>query len=208
VPETTLPAYRRRLIGMGYDALNRALWLPYGSDRLRRDLVDALAPRAGDRVLEPGCGTGLVTRHLVATGASVVAIDSSQTMLARARSRAPAATFERRDVRDALPDGPFDAVVLGFVLHELDPEARVALLRAAAERLGPDGRIGVLEWGVPDGPSAAWRWRLVVQTIEPPVAHDLLDGALDAAIAASGLTIERDLDPAGGRARIVIARPS
>lgn len=205
--EATIEGYEHRAIGAVYDLLNRALWLPYGSDRLRRDVVAALALRPSERVLELGCGTGLVTRHLVATGADVLAVDGAPTMQHRARRRAPGATFEHRDVRDGLPDGPFDAVVLGFVLHELDPATRAELLRGCTARLSPSGRVGVLEWATPPARVRGAIWRRAVRAIEPAVAHDVLDGALAAPIAAAGLSTASRTAPAGGRAEVLVLVP-
>ena len=47
--------------------------------------------RAGDRVLDAGCGAGRFTRELLELGAEVVALDLSQTQLALCRERAPGA---------------------------------------------------------------------------------------------------------------------
>lgn len=210
---TDLPAYRVRFVAAGYDALNTLLWLPSGSDRLRRDLVDGLRITPGMSVLELGCGTGLVTRHLTATGATVTAVDSTVSMLAAARRRAPSARFVEGDVVDTtarrdLDDGsPFDRVVLGFVLHELAPDQRVAALRGAVERLAPGGRIGVLEWATPSNRLAARVWRSTVRTIEPAVAHDILDDGLDHALRGAGTIVVGERSLAGGRARVVIIRP-
>ena len=153
--EGGVAGYGFRGIGVLYDALNRVLWLPGGSDRLRRNLADSLSLGAVDTVLELGCGTGSVTRHLVASGAAVTAIDGAETMLRRARRRAPAASFESRLLTEDLPPGPFSVIVLSFVLHELDSQQRVDILRACAQRLRPGGRIGILEWSTPASPLRA-----------------------------------------------------
>ena len=94
----------------------------------------------GQDVLELGCATGLMTEELVATGASVVAVDRSAAYLERARARVgDGATFLRADLGDLPPTGPHDHVLLCNVLHELpDP---VAVLREAAGRLRPGGLL-------------------------------------------------------------------
>jgi ubiquinone/menaquinone biosynthesis C-methylase UbiE len=169
--------------------------------------VDALELTPAMSVLELGCGTGLVTRHLVAHGADVTAIDGSGAMLARARRRAPEATYLHAGVLDDVrfSSGAVDRVVLSFLLHELGPPARVDVLRRSAATLEPGGRIGILEWGVPSTARRSRLWRSVVGVIEPSVAHDILDRGLDDAIEASGLTPVVDVARGGGRARIVIA---
>ena len=198
----TTPLYRHRAVAAGYDALNALLWLPRGSDHLRRTFVATLRLQPGERVLELGCGTGLVTRHLCAAGAAVTAVDRAPAMLAAAERRAPQATFVTADVGSLTLDGQFDHVVLAFVLHELDADTRVELLRRSAGWLSTNGRVAVLEWATPAGPLRSRSWAAIVRAIEPPVAHDILGGGLGAAIAGAGLTIEADCPAAGGRARI------
>lgn len=189
-----------------YDALNTALFWPSGgSRRLRQRLVDALDVRAGQRVLELGCGTGQVTARLLAAGANVVAVDALPEMLARAHSRAAGAAFVEGDVLDVDVDGDYDRVVLSFLLHNFDAAGRVRLLRRASIALVPGGRVGVLDWALPSGTARAALWRRVLAALEPsPAVGDLLDGALDTDISAAGLQILHRRPAAGGRARILV----
>ncbi|HYF25993.1 MAG TPA: methyltransferase domain-containing protein [Baekduia sp.] len=99
--------------------------------------------RPGDRVLEPGCATGLMTAELAAAGAQVVALDRSAPYLERLAARGLAAVDARLADLDAdpLPAGPFDHVVATNLLHELaDPGAFLA--RTAAV-LAPHGLVHV-----------------------------------------------------------------
>lgn len=201
-----VPLYRSRFVAVGYDLFNRLLWFPTGSDRLRHEFVDSLGLRPGGRVLEIGCGTGLVTRHLVGSGASVTSVERSATMLAAARDRAPGATFLLADAIDDPPaGGPFDHVVLAFVLHELEPDDRVGLLATAQASLAAGGSVDVLEWSRPANPLLAAGWSATVQTVEPRVAWDVLDDGVDVALARAGLVIAADRTAAGGRARLIRA---
>jgi SAM-dependent methyltransferase len=104
-------------------------------------------------VLELGCGSGLLTRHLVDAGHRVIATDASPAMLDLARENVP----EAEDIRQVvLPDDPLppaDAVVsVGHVLSYLPDEAAIArALVAVAEALRPGGLLAIdlcdLEWG-------------------------------------------------------------
>jgi SAM-dependent methyltransferase len=96
-------------------------------------------------VLELGCGSGALTRHLVEAGHSVVATDASPAMLELAREAVPGA----EDVRLLkLPDDPVpecDAVVsVGHVLSYLPNESALeAALVAAANSLRAGGVLAI-----------------------------------------------------------------
>jgi len=202
------PLYRHRVVATGYDALNALLWLPAGSNRLRRAFVRTLDLQPEQSVLELGCGTGLVTRHLCAAGARVSAVDRSGNMLIAARSRAPHAEVTQADIGTVALDGVFDWVVLAFVVHELTPAQRVVVLRRSAERLGPDGKIAILDWARPSGVIAGRLWSAIVRAIEPPVAFDVLTSGLYRAATDAKLVVTGEHRVAQGRARILHLRPA
>jgi SAM-dependent methyltransferase len=107
-----------------------------------RRIAERVAP--GDRVLELGCATGLMTAHLADLGARVTGVDRSGAYLDRARARAgDRATFIRAALaepgwEDLAGDG-FDHILLCNLVHELpDP---VDVLTRAAGLLGPAGLV-------------------------------------------------------------------
>jgi len=114
-------------------------------DRCAPGILDLLAPVRGGLVLELGCGSGALTRHLLAAGLRVVATDASPDMLDLAR----AALGESADLRqltvpgDPLP--PADAVVsVGHVLSYLPDAAAIEkALTAAAGALRPGGVLAI-----------------------------------------------------------------
>src|SRR6201988_5208659 len=71
-------------------------------------VVELLAPRPGERILDLGCGDGALTERLVASGCTVVAIDSSADQIAAARNRGLDAHVG--DAEQLAFDGEFDAV--------------------------------------------------------------------------------------------------
>ncbi|MEQ1661919.1 MAG: methyltransferase domain-containing protein [Thiobacillus sp.] len=107
-------------------------------------LVDLLAPQAGERILDLGCGTGDIAAAMAKRGAHVVGIDASPAMIASARERFPGRDFRIADAA-ALPfDREFDAVYSHAVLHWV-PRADEAV-RGIARALKPGGRF-VAEFG-------------------------------------------------------------
>jgi len=134
--------------------------LSFGQDpRWRRALVAAVAPAPTDRVLDVATGTGLVAAALIERyGCSVVGVDQSEEMLARARARQRAArSFAARcellaGEAERLPfaDGSFDALTFTYLLRYVDDPA--AVLREMARVVKPGGRIGMVEFGVPSRP--------------------------------------------------------
>ena len=116
--------------------------------------IAALAPRAGERVIDVGCGTGNAAIVAARAGAIAVGIDLSERLLDVARRRAGAEDLRAEfGVGDAagLPvsDGSFDAAVSVFGVIFADAEAAAGeLLRVVR----PGGRIVVTTWTT-DGPT-------------------------------------------------------
>src|SRR5215207_7367164 len=125
----------------------------YDSDRnLTRDLDARVLREApldvdGRDVLELGCGTGKNTAWLAGRARSVVALDFSDGMLARARERLAGlgtlqrVRLERHDVRELLPlaEASVDVVVGNLVLEHVRDLAPV--FAEAARVLRPGGRL-------------------------------------------------------------------
>lgn len=100
-------------------------------------LVDWLAPRAGERVLDLGCGDGALTTRLAATGCVVVGVDASADMVAAAR----AAGFDAgvADGETLAFQDEFDAVFSNAALHWMrDADAVIA---GVARALHTGGRF-------------------------------------------------------------------
>jgi trans-aconitate methyltransferase len=107
-------------------------------------LLELLAPRSSERILDLGCGTGQLTAEIAATGAQVVGLDSSPDMLGQARQNYPHLKFVLANATDFRFEEPFDAVFSNAALHWVkDAEASVKCIAAA---LRPGGRF-VAEFG-------------------------------------------------------------
>lgn len=112
-------------------------------------LIQMLAPRPTDRVLDVGCGTGQFAVAIAPHVAAVIGVDLTPEMLAKARAEQARAGVANVDWRladsTALPvaDGAFDIVTSRSMLHHAaDPAATLAEMRRACV---PGGRIAVLD---------------------------------------------------------------
>jgi trans-aconitate methyltransferase len=110
---------------------------------LGQPVLDLLAPRAGERILDLGCGDGVLTEKIAAAGASVTGVDASADMIAAAIRRGVEARV--MDGFSLTFDREFDAVFSNAALHwmKTDPDSVIAGVRRA---LKPRGRF-VAEMG-------------------------------------------------------------
>ncbi len=121
-----------------YDDRHSFVWKKVG------DLLGLLDPKAGERVLDLGCGTGHLTVQIAERGAAVIGLDSSMSMVAQARQNYPKLKFALADARAFQFPEPFDAVFSNAALHWVPEAGRV--LDCIARALKPGGRL-VLEMG-------------------------------------------------------------
>lgn len=100
-------------------------------------VVELLAPRPGERILDLGCGDGVLTETIAATGATVVGVDAGPDMIAAARARGLDARV--MDGQNLAFTNEFDAVFSNAAIHWMrDQDAVLAGVRRA---LKPGGRF-------------------------------------------------------------------
>lgn len=106
------------------------------------------------RVLDIGCGTGLLSFQFRGEAGAIVGVDTSAGMLEVFREKArevPGAEALELDLEKQELEGqePFDLIVSSLAFHHLrDPAAMLARLRKA---LAPEGRIAVIDLDLEDG---------------------------------------------------------
>ena len=109
---------------------------------LGRELVSWLNPQRGERILDLGCGDGVLTDELRADGATVIGVDGSFGMAAAARTRGLTVVVMNGEALAF--DRAFDAVFSNAAMHWMHgADAVVAGVRRA---LRPRGRF-VAEFG-------------------------------------------------------------
>ncbi len=143
-----------------WNTLVYRLWSPvydaFGDRIFRRGrerAMQLLAPRAGERLLVPGVGTG-ADLPLVPEGVDVTGVDLSPHMLAKARAkigqcRAKIELVEGDAQALPVPEASYDAALLNLILSVV-PDGR-ACFHATLRALKPGGRVVVFDKFQPDG---------------------------------------------------------
>src|SRR5215469_2277288 len=110
-------------------------------------VVELLAPKAGERILDLGCGDGVLTKKLVEMGCEVVGIDGSASQIEAARRLGLDARV--MDAHKLEFDSEFDAVFSNAALHWMkQPDAVIAgawrALKSGGRFVGEFGGSGCI----------------------------------------------------------------
>jgi SAM-dependent methyltransferase len=109
---------------------------------LSAPVVDLLAPRSGERILDLGCGDGVLTAKLASMGCHVVGVDASAAQIEAARKLGLDVRVMNGEELDF--DSEFDAVFSNAALHWMSSPAKV--IAGVRRALKPHGRF-VAEFG-------------------------------------------------------------
>lgn len=161
-------------------------------DRVQDELARATDGIDARRVLELGTGSGVTARRVLERHphAQLTGVDSSEHMLAAADLAD--ADLRLQDLRDPLPDGPFDLVFSALAVHHLEAPQKADLIARVAAALAPGGRFVLADVVVPDDPAD------VVTPLDPgfdlpETVPDLLRWMGDAGLRARVSWQARDL---------------
>jgi 2-polyprenyl-3-methyl-5-hydroxy-6-metoxy-1,4-benzoquinol methylase len=179
----------------------RALASPRAAQRFwhaaKIRLIDRVAaPRAGARVADAGCGSGVIAAHLARTAAAVVGFDSNPSAVAFAtgaygsdRLRFVLGPFER-----IVDEGPFDQIYCLEVLEHLYEEQAIETLRLFFRAAAPRAQLFVTT------PNAHSAWPVIEWTLDRLKLVPTLDraqhlslftpAALRAACTGAGWTVD------------------
>ncbi|QEH33088.1 Ubiquinone biosynthesis O-methyltransferase [Aquisphaera giovannonii] len=146
---------------------------------------------AGSRVLDAGCGPGLVSAALLQAGYRVVGVDLSREMIDRARARCEgqpgAAEFHQASLHDANLDGlaPFDGALSRYVLHHVpDP---MAFVRRQVSLLRPGGILVLNDHLTDPDRELAGRHEAIERARDGTHTRNLTGGGLVDLLARAGL---------------------
>ena len=173
------------------------------AESLSRFVAFAALPR-GSRVLDAGCGPGLVAEAFLEAGHEVLGVDLSTEMIRRARARCARfgdrARFEQRALHDLDPGAPLDGALSRNVLHHVEDPRAFVVRQAALVRAG--GAVLALDLSTDPEPAArAWshgierdRDRTHVRTLTSGELVDLLvrAGLEDVRCAEEHLVLDFD----------------
>ena len=104
---------------------------------LGEPVIDLLAPRPGERILDLGCGDGALTRKLLDAGVQIVAVDSAPEQIRAACSLGLDARVA--DGHDLPFEAEFDGIMSNAALHWMKEPDRV--IDGVWRALRPGGRI-------------------------------------------------------------------
>lgn len=119
--------------------------------RFAAEVIGLADPVAGDRVVDLGAGTGLLSLAIAPKVEHVLAVDSSEAMLARLHANRLQLGVENVSTRVAdlrrlpLPDESVSLVVSNYAFHHLDDAGKELALAEARRVLVPGGRLVVCD---------------------------------------------------------------
>lgn len=154
-------------------------------------IVEAAAPRSGDRLLDVACGGGIVVCAFAPHVKQATGIDMTPAMLDRARQLAAEkaagnVTWDRGDVTALpYPDGAFDIVVTRFSMHHfLDP---ISVLHEMVRVCAPGGRVVVVDMYASDDATKAAEWNRAEKLRDPSHVRCLTLAELTGLFGAAGM---------------------
>lgn len=109
-------------------------------------VINLITKEKGSRVIDLGCGNGMLTDKLAEKGYDVTGIDDSVDMLELARKEYPDYTFVKGNAVDFNLDKKADVIFSNAVFHWIDEEKQQAMLNNVYDNLKEGGEL-VCEFG-------------------------------------------------------------
>lgn len=191
-----VPALRINALTRFYDPIVR---ITTREGLFKRLLLEQASPRAGERILDLGCGTGTLAISIQDSTPTVEVhgLDADTEILARAREKARASGLSKvqfqQGFSDELPyqDKSFDKVVSTLFFHHLNTAVKRDTVAEINRVLRPAGQLHIADWGKPSDPAMhAFSLSIcLLDGFEP--TRDNLNGQLPEILEQEGLTDSR-----------------
>lgn len=171
--------------------------------RIVRDIGQLIyPPRENIAILDVGCGTGTQLALYQKPGCRLVGLDSSPAMLAQAAHKLGTTAELQVGEATQIPfaAGSFDLVTVIFVLHEMSPEDRPAVLQESRRVVKPDGRIMLIDYHPGPYPWLMGQvWHHLIRLMEISAGpehfgnyrHFMASGGLDTLVAGQPLRVDQ-----------------
>lgn len=179
--------------------------------RYRKRAIELLQLRGDEKVLDIGCGTGILTRQLakVLDGSideQAIGIDAAAKMIAVAQRKAAGLANLRFEtaLAEKLPfaDASFDAAVSTFFYHHIDRDLKNSSLAELRRVLKPGGRAVIVDVDTPSnlfGKLCAWSGYWLFRQEE---IRENIEGQLVEALNGAGFSLIRKISHHAGHISI------
>lgn len=161
---------------------------------IRKNVASQSGLSEGARVLDMACGTGAQSIAFAKRGFSVVGVDLSPDMLARAKKKIRKdydVTFLCQDASSVpFADSQFDLATVSFGLHDMPEEIGAAVLKEMRRVTKPNGKIVIVDYDVPQNSFSAFLGHLVAKIWESKYYDHFLKVGLQHYLNEAKLSIE------------------
>ena len=182
---------------------------------LRRIGLKVFPPRENISILDIGCGTGTQLALYRKAGCKLFGVDTSQSMLEKARRKlGDAAELRLEDASHlTFPGQMFDLVTMVLVLHELPAALRSAVLSECKRVVKADGRVLVIDFNFGPYPfPMGYLWRALRRFFEITAGREhythYLDfrarGGLEPLIAEAHFLVDKHVTSEHGVAAVYL----
>lgn len=161
----------------------------------RNALAELVKPRAGETILDVGCGTGTFLGMLAsrAPNARLIGLDPDPEVLARARLKASKTGASIEFLQGFLSDEivtrlrPVTKVVSSLVLHQVPLAEKLRILTLMCQSLDEGGEVYIADYGAQTTPLMRWLFRQTVQSLDGPEnTQPNADGVLPSLMREAG----------------------
>lgn len=148
--KTFLPAAHFDVLTPCYDPFARLLF-----GRIYRDIAKTIHPKTGQKILDIGCGSGLLIQALkqVEPEMDITGIDIDPQILVIETRKFRRKAIDAKLIQGSATNIPlqekFDVIVSTLMIHHLQKEQKIAMLREARRLLKPDGAFYLFDFGPP-----------------------------------------------------------